>query len=217
MGSAGRSRIQRAFGRFVLLALTVALVLGGAYLASVLTTQKQPVARKHAPSPTPKGMPVTATPTPRPSSEPEETPEVAAEGNRITVHESSATLPWPTDVPPTAAVAQVEEHRPPARAPTPTPSVAQCVGVSWSASMSAAAPGQVLVEITATNYCDRSFAPPDLWFLVSGYHHDALVRSVTGHPFDPLPRGGSVVTTIGLPGSIDWYDRIAVQTFWNGG
>jgi hypothetical protein len=95
--------------------------------------------------------------------------------------------------------------------PSPTPEVAECLAVQYSASMLPSAPGQVLVDIRAENRCGRDLGPLDVWFWVGGYRQEDLVQSVRGHPFDPIPSGGDGKAVIALPGSIDWYDRIEVR------
>lgn len=93
---------------------------------------------------------------------------------------------------------------------TPTPSLADCLHYTASAGQSTAAWGQILVDIEVDNRCGRDLAPLDVWFEVRGWHDGAVVQTVRGHPFDTLYRGGHGSITIGLPGSLDWYDRIQV-------
>ena len=83
---------------------------------------------------------------------------------------------------------------------------------TWSAGQSAASPGNVLVEIRTTNRCRRELDPLEVFFVVSGWRDGALVQTARGHPFEPLRPGTGVDVLIGLPGSIDWYDRITVDT-----
>jgi hypothetical protein len=48
-------------------------------------------------------------------------------------------------------------------------------------------------------------------FEISGWRNGALVQSVRARPFDRIRRRHSGIISIGLPGSIDWYDRITVE------
>lgn len=116
------------------------------------------------------------------------------------------TEPTPAPTPPPTEAAPAQRPR-----PTPTPDVSECVAVQYSASMLAAAPGQVLVDIRAANRCGRDLGPLDVWFWVAGYRNGELVQSVRGHPFDAIPRDGEADVHIALPGSIDWYDRLEVR------
>ena len=97
------------------------------------------------------------------------------------------------------------------RAPTATPSPARCVEYRWGAGQSAAAWGNVLVEIEVINRCGRPLEPSELWFWVAGYRDGALVQTAQGHPFRRIFPGRSEDFSIGLPGSLDWYDEIKVE------
>lgn len=68
----------------------------------------------------------------------------------------------------------------------------------------------VVVEVELVNGCGRDLGPLDVWVRVQGWRQGGLVQEVTGHPFDPLPAGGSQHFGIGLPGSRDWYDEVRV-------
>jgi hypothetical protein len=69
----------------------------------------------------------------------------------------------------------------------------------------------VLTEIKAINNCNRDLEPPDLLFEISGWRQGALVQSVRAMPFDRIRRRHSGIISIGLPGSVDWYDTITVE------
>jgi hypothetical protein len=81
----------------------------------------------------------------------------------------------------------------------------------WGAGQSAAAWGNVLIEIEVINRCGRPIEPSELWFLVAGYRDGALVQTAQGHPFRRIFPGRSEDFSIGLPGSIDWYHEITVE------
>ncbi len=99
--------------------------------------------------------------------------------------------------------------------PTPhqaaAPNIADCVETTWTARQGEAPFNQVLIDIDATNRCGKTLHPLDIWFTISGWRHGGLVRSVKGHPFDPIGDDETGSVTIALPGSIDWYDRITVD------
>ncbi len=107
--------------------------------------------------------------------------------------------PWPTSPPPIR------------REPTPTPRVSECVSYRWTTSQVFRPSAQVLTEIRANNNCNRDIDPRDLMFEISGWRNGALVQSVRGMPFDRIGRRHSEIISIGLPGSIDWYDEITVE------
>lgn len=115
----------------------------------------------------------------------------------------SAPSPTPTAWVPSAP-------RPP-RQPTPTPPVSQCVVVRWSAHQSVAAWGNVLVDIHAINRCGRKLDPHEITIWIVGYRDGAVVQTASGNAFDIVYPGRSTNFAIGLPGSIDWYDRITVE------
>ena len=70
---------------------------------------------------------------------------------------------------------------------------------------------QVLTEITAKNNCNRDINPLELMFEISGWRDGGLVQSVRASPFDRIRRRHSGIVSMGLPGSIDWYDEITVE------
>ena len=69
---------------------------------------------------------------------------------------------------------------------------------------------QVQTEIKAQNNCNRDIQPTDLMFEISGWRNGGLIQSVRGMPFDRIRRRHSGIISIGLPGSLDWYDEITV-------
>ena len=70
---------------------------------------------------------------------------------------------------------------------------------------------EVLIDIAATNGCDRDLEASEVWFRVTGWRDGDLIQTVDGHLFSTLYRGHIGYTGIGLPGSQDWYDRITLE------
>ncbi len=185
----------------------LALVLSSAVLLAILgmmvlgrRPQEPP-----PPPPTPFSSPQAPTETPAPTAAPG-TPTPTPSPGWVRVEGSTF----------------VEFSRPsPASSPTPrprpTPSPAEtrlsdCVVIeSSSARQSTAAWGQILVEVEIANHCGRDLAPLEVWLEVAGYRDGAVARAVRGHPFEELWDGNSAEVIIGLPGSLDWYDRIEVR------
>lgn len=89
--------------------------------------------------------------------------------------------------------------------------MSQCVVVRWSAHQSVAAWGNVLVDIHAINRCGRKLDPHEITIWIVGYRDGAVVQTASGNAFDIVYPGRSTNFAIGLPGSIDWYDRITVE------
>ena len=135
---------------------------------------------------------------------------------RRTVEESSEWVtvegprPSPTFAPTPWGLPLAEPPNAP-RIPTPTPPPSQCVSFRWSSVQVFSPSAQVKVEINAVNRCGRDIDALALWFEVTGWRNGELIQTARGHPFDPLRRRRSVMTYIGLPGSIDWYDEIRVE------
>jgi hypothetical protein len=144
-----------------------------------------------SPSPTPPAAPI-ATPTAT------ETVVLRSDWVSASTPEATAT-PWPTSPPPVR------------REPPPTPRVSQCVSFRWTTLQIFRPSAQVLTEIKAINNCNRDLEPPDLLFEISGWRQGALVQSVRAMPFDRIRRRHSGIISIGLPGSVDWYDTITVE------
>jgi len=147
--------------------------------------------------------PPTAIPTPIASATPSPTATVLVEEASDWVVAASPEFtptPWPTAPPP-----------PTRRPPTPTPRIAECVDYRWSAVQVFSPSAQVKVEISAVNSCNRDIGPLDLFFEITGWREGAHVQTVRGHPFDAIRRRHSGIIVVGLPGSIDWYDRISVE------
>jgi hypothetical protein len=144
----------------------------------------------------------SATPTPTAAATVTRTPRVLVEQTSEWLVAASPEItptPWPTaPLPPTR------------RPPTPTPQISECVDYRWSAIQVFTPSAQVKVEITAVNRCNRDIGPLDLFFEITGWREGARVQTVRGHPFDAIRRRHSEIIVIGLPGSIDWYDKITV-------
>lgn len=122
--------------------------------------------------------------------------------------------PWVAAVAPTSAPRLVPSPAAPTRRrflPTATPRASECLAVRWSAGQSAAAWGQVLVAIDVVNRCGRILEPTEMRFWIAGYRQGALVQTAQGTAFQRLYPDRSESVMIGLPGSIDWYDRITVE------
>jgi hypothetical protein len=153
---------------------------------------------------------VTPPPTPLPSDTPTAIPsptpavvERASEWVAVSIPESTPTpwpAQWPTSPPP-----------PTRRPPSPTPRVSECVTYRWTSVQVFRPSAHVLIEINAANRCNRDLGPLDLWFQITGWRDGDLVQTVRGHPFDSIRRRQSGIVAIGLPGSLDWYDRITVE------
>ncbi len=148
----------------------------------------QPTAVRPTPSPTPTPETPTPTPSPRP---------VRVEGSTFIELPAASPTPPLTPTPETG--------------PAPR-RLSECLTIeSSSARQSVAAWGRILVEVEVGNHCGRDLEPLEVWVEVAGYRDGSLVQSVRGHPFEELRDGDSAEVTIGLPGSLDWYDRVAVR------
>jgi hypothetical protein len=181
-----RSGCLVAAGVLVIIALVVVLEIVGRD------------GRPPAATPTP-----TAVPLPPASATPTVTPPRPAEFASGWVVAATTTTPTPWIPAPTP--------QPRHREPTPTPSAADCITASYDAQQSLAAWGNVLISVHAVNRCRRVLQPTDVLFRVSGYHDGALVQTAQGSPFEEIYPGRSTDFGIGLPGSLDWYDRITVE------
>lgn len=164
--------------------------------------------RRPRPSLTPPQGAAPAAESPTDDSDPRPTPPPSP--TSVSVVERSSgwvvlTAPSPTPTPWTTAPPR------PRRQPTPTPSVSQCVVVRWSAHQSRAAWGNILVDIHAINRCGRKLEAHEIAIWIAGYRDGAIVQTASGTAFDMVYPGRSTNFAIGLPGSIDWYDRITVE------
>ncbi len=148
-------------------------------------------------SPTP-----AATVTPLPPATPTPTPQ-SFSAEMLVEAPTLTPTPWirATPAPPVS------------RPSTPTPSAAACITASWDAQQMLAGRATVLVNISATNRCQRVLQPTDVWFRVSGYRDGDLIQIAQGSPFSEIFPGRTARFGIGLPGSIDWYDEIRVDVF----
>jgi hypothetical protein len=140
--------------------------------------------------------PPTATPTVIPTA----TSIVEFASDWVDVSRPADTpTPWPT-IPPSVR-----------REPTPTPRVSECVSYRWSTVQAFIPSAQVLTEIRVDNNCNRDLVPTNLVFEISGWRNGGLIRSVRAMPFDRIGRRHSDIISVGLPGSLDWYDEITVE------
>jgi hypothetical protein len=150
-------------------------------------------------SPTPTAT-TPSPPTPTPTVIPTATAIVEFASDWVDVSRPADTpTPWPTIPPPVR------------RQPTPTPRVSECVSFRWSTVQAFIPSAQVLTEIRVDNNCHRDLVPTELVFEISGWRNGGLVRSVQAMPFDRIRRRHSDIITVGLPGSLDWYDEITVE------
>ncbi len=200
IASSGERRPRRTLPlgtRIATLTALLLLILLAVFQIARLRHHPPPVvAEPLAPSSTPTATSPRRPPTPTP------TPiEMASDWVVIQPEATRTPTPLPT---PTPAPEQP-------RLPTSTPTVAQCVGLRSSASQSSITLGQVLISAELTNHCGRELQPLEVWVSVAGYRQGALVQTAYGHPFDVLTPGHSEEVTIGLPGSLDWYDRVTVE------
>ena len=200
VASSGERRPHRARPLGTRVAAVTALLL----LVLLGTFQIARLRRRSAADAGPPAVPArtaTAYPTRRPPT-PTATPtplEMAT--GWITVEPDATETPTPLPT-----VAPARRWR-----PTPTPAVAQCVALRWSAAQSSVTLGQVLISAELTNHCGRELQPLQVWVSAAGYRQGALVQAAYGHPFDVLIPGHSEDVTIGLPGSLDWYDHLSVE------
>jgi hypothetical protein len=164
-------------------------------LLAVLSREEKPEVAQIPLTPSPP-----ATPTARPSVTPTATAFVELRSDWVSASAPEATAtPWPTSPPPVR------------RQPTPTPRVSECVDYRWTTLQIFRPSAQVLTEIKAVNNCNRDLEPLELLFEISGWREGALVQSVRARPFDRIRRRHSGIISVGLPGSLDWYDEITVE------
>jgi hypothetical protein len=178
---------------FVLLAAG-AVVLLVAVLA-VLNREPEPEVAALQPVPT---EPPSPSPEPTTTAVPP-TPAEQSSGWFVASSPEATATPWSTSPPPAS------------RQPTPTPAVADCVTYSWTTAQIFNRSAQVLTEINAVNRCNRDIAPRELMFEVTGWRGGGRVQSVRALPFDSIRRNHSGLVSVGLPGSLDWYDEITVE------
>jgi hypothetical protein len=163
-------------------------------LVAIVSRQKQPEVVQIPPTPSPLATP-TSTPTVTPTTA---AVELQSDWVAVSAPEATAT-PWPTSPPPVR------------REPSPTPRVSECVSYRWTTVQILRPSAHVLTEIKAVNNCSRDLDPLDLMFEISGWREGALVQSVRASPFDRIRRRHSGIVSVGLPGSLDWYDEITVE------
>jgi len=147
-------------------------------------------------------------PTPIPTSSPVPAPTVTPTPSLVKQESEwvDATLVLPPTLTPTmpALVAL------PTRAPKPTPRISQCADYRWSTLQVFSPSAQVKVDIRVTNRCPYVLGANNLIFEITGWRDGARVQSVRGIPFETIRRGRTGDLSIGLPGSLDWYNEIEV-------
>lgn len=179
---------------FAVVAVLVVIIL--VVIFAVPSREEDP----EAPAPTP--IP-SATPSPLPT----QTPTPGFERAQSGWIDAAVILP-PT---PSPKMPVLVAH--PTRVPKPTPSISQCAAYRYSTYQVFAPSAQVKVDIRVDNRCPYDLGPDNLLFEITGWREGAHVRSVRGTPFETIRRGWSGDLSIGLPGSIDWYDEIEVVVF----
>ncbi len=211
--SSARKRSRSRSWTLPILAGIALLLVVAAVFAPRSDTDDSSTAMSQPPTATPTSPPPTATPTPS-----LEFPELGAIWVDEDNAEPSAPPATPTPDPysddlddSSAAEPSYDRPAPQRPQPRPTLTLAECLALSWNTSLSPSAPGQVLVEIEVYNRCGRDLDAMDVWFTVRGIKDGATVQMVRGHLFDPLADGDRETTTIGLPGSPDFYDDIQVE------
>jgi len=153
------------------------------------------------PAPVAPAEPST-TPSPLPTPSPTPTPGF--------VRETSGWVDATVVLPPTPAPSMPVYAPQPTRAPRPTPSISECADYRWSAVQVFSPSAQVKIDIEVRNRCPFDLGPSNLWFEITGFRDGARVQSVRGAPFETIRKGWSGDLSIGLPGSLDWYDEITV-------
>jgi hypothetical protein len=187
----------RKRGRGPSLAVTVAAVIVVLLvLLAVFYRAPEPEVAAVPPTAVPSPPPPTATPTVTPTAT--SLVELSSEWVEASTPADTPT-PWPT-IPVPAR-----------RGPTPTPRVSECVSYAWSTVQAFIPSAQVLTEIRVRNNCNRDLAPTEILFEISGWRDGGLIRSVNAMPFDRIRRQHSDIITVGLPGSLDWYDEVTVE------
>jgi len=175
--------------------LAAVVIVALAVLLAVVYREQSPEIADLPPTPTP---PPPATVTPAPTATATAIVELTSDWVTVSSLEDTPT-PWPTSPPPVR------------REPTPTPRVSECVSYRWTTVQVFLPSAQVLTEIKANNNCNRDIGPLELMFEISGWRNGGLVQSVRARPFDRIRRRHSGIISMGLPGSIDWYDEITVE------
>lgn len=154
-----------------------------------------------APPPAPTSTP-TATAPPTQTVTPSPTPGLVRESSGWV----DATVIQPPS--PTPTMPALVAH--PTRPPRPTPRISQCAEYRWTSLQVFSPSAQVKIDIRVNNRCPYDLGPNNLVFDITGWRDGGRVQSVRGMPFETIRRGRSGDLSIGLPGSLDWYDEIEV-------
>lgn len=141
-----------------------------------------------APAPSPTPTP-TATPTEAPAAPAQPTPAAR-----------------PTLIPPPTRRPRAQQ------APLEPP---DCLAYRWGVAAGTPKLGHNLVEIDVTNQCDRAVTKDEMWFEIRAFRHGGLIQTVTAGPFDDARPGQTVIISVDLPGSMDWYDEVRVEPLRN--
>jgi hypothetical protein len=153
--------------------------------------------------------PAPVTP-PEPSSTPSPLPTASATPTPGLVKESSGWVDAAVVLPPTPSPTTPVYEPEPTRAPRPTPRISECADYRWSTVQVFSPSAQVKIDIRVNNRCPFDLGPSNLWFDITGIRDGARVQSVRGAPFETIRKGWAGDLSIGLPGSLDWYDEITV-------
>jgi hypothetical protein len=149
----------------------------------------------------------TATPTANPASTPTVTTTPRPRRNQSGWVDATVVMP------PTATPTMPIIEAFPTRQPRPTPSISQCAAYRFSTVQVFSPSAQVKVDIRVDNRCPYDLGPENLLFEITGWRDGARVQTVRGVPFEAIRRGRWGDLSIGLPGSLDWYDEIEVVVF----
>jgi hypothetical protein len=182
------------------LVIAVLAVIAVIALVALVSSRNEPTTTTAAPSPSPTPSPLpTAPPSPTPTSGP--------------VKEASGWLDAEVVLPPSPTPTYPPLEVVPTRAPQPTPSISQCAAYRFSTVQVFTPSAQVKVEIRVDNRCPYDLGPSNLVFEITGWRDGGRIQSVRGVPFETIRRGRWGDLSIGLPGSLDWYDEIEVVVF----
>ena len=163
--------------------------------------------QRHRPTP-PQPPPPTAT-APVAAAQPSPTPVPTPNPEAAVERHSTFVLPWESE--PTPSPTAPEEEPTVRPGPSPTPEVPECLAFSYSAGY---VPGRLGRSPRRHPGGEPLRARPRAsrgvvlggWFPPGGPCPDRARP-----PLRPDPAGGAKASSIVLPGSIDWYDRIDVR------
>lgn len=151
----------------------------------------------------------TSTPTPARTA----TPTPVATPTEGLVQEASGWVDATVILPPSPTPTDPVFAPAPTREPRPTPRISQCASYTWSSLQVFTPSAQVKIDIRVDNRCPYDLGPSNLLFEITGWRDGGRVQTVRGVPFETIRRGRTGELSIGLPGSLDWYDEIEVSVF----